>query len=228
MLSTQSTAALPPIKKCSLHNTTCLTTQAGILKSYLINGIPELGIECLHKMRIDDVNVKKMGLIYTMKNVEVEGLKDAVIDNLSVDMDLQTMRLSMQTSFIINSDYTADGVLLTLPVNGDNKSTIRINDIKLELLILFDIVQNDEGHKIMQLTRYNYGFDVIGNTHYYYKNVYDNDEKKGKKLHSFLNEYWRTMTHTYGDTIVGNIADKIFNVLELYMASQNLNDIATY
>lgn len=44
-------------------------------------GIPELGVENLNKMILDSVVMKKDGLIYEIRNVEVDGLKNAVIDN---------------------------------------------------------------------------------------------------------------------------------------------------
>ncbi|CAH2229100.1 jg2545 [Pararge aegeria aegeria] len=214
-----------PDRQCSLQNSTCLTRRANIVKTYFLGGIPEYGNIKLDKLMIDDVEINKFGLMYTMKNVEVEGLKNAVIDNLSIDMDLKIMRISIQTDFVISSDYAADGVLLSIPVVGKGRSNTKMNDIKLEMLIMFDIIKNPEGKKYMQLQRYFSGFDVIGDIQFNYANAFNNDEKKSKKLHSFLNECWRTIITNFGPQYFEKITDKIYSVLKFYWDSQYIKEI---
>ncbi|XP_069358062.1 uncharacterized protein [Maniola hyperantus] len=228
-LSLQSIVATVLIQeKCSLQDTACLTKQARLVLRSFVEGNPELGMEKLDKMSIDFLKIKKYGLNYEMKNLEVEGLKSADIDKVSIDMDLKTLGISFKSSLTITGDYTASGVLFTLPVSGDGEFEIKINDTKIEMLCLYDIVKNKDGYEIMNLTNYIYGFSVTGDVHYRYENVYNNVKEKKKKLHSLLNGYTTIMVSKFGDYYISKITEKIFTAVKVYLTSQNLKDLATY
>lgn len=68
-------------EKCSIKDSECLRTQIQKSVETFTAGIPEFGVESLNKMILDSVVIKKDGLIYEIRNIQVDGLQNAVIDN---------------------------------------------------------------------------------------------------------------------------------------------------
>lgn len=73
---------MTPVEKCNLSDSACLKKTAQKFLPKFVEGIPELNVEVLDVMHIDSIKFELAGLILNMKNVDVKGLKNAVIDKL--------------------------------------------------------------------------------------------------------------------------------------------------
>ncbi|XP_052740938.1 circadian clock-controlled protein daywake-like [Bicyclus anynana] len=216
-------------KKCCLQDSACLTEQArSILKTFM-EGDAELGIEKMDKMSIEPVEINKNGLIFEDKNLEVEGLQNSVISNVSVNLNFKAIVISsLVKSVVITGDYTASGSLFGSPVFGDGKSLKKFNGVKMDIVFLYDIEKNKDGNDVVNLKSHVYSVSLIGGVYQCYENAFNNDKEKSDQLHAMINDNWSIIFYTYGDLYFSKIIAKIFSGLKIFLASQNLKDMVNY
>ncbi|XP_023934150.2 circadian clock-controlled protein daywake [Bicyclus anynana] len=214
-----------PFDKCSLKDSECIKTQVQKSVSAFTAGIPELGIQKLDKMFIDSVKIQKDGLDFQIRNVEIEGLRNAVIDNVWIDTNLKYIHLTFHTNLNIDSDYTVGGHLFTFPVSGAGKAHMRKFNDTTEMLILFDFKKNENGEDVINLLDYRYGNDKSG-ADYRFENLFNGDKAKSDLVHEFINRNWRTTTLSFGPYLYDKMNDILFNSCKSILGSAPVQDFA--
>ncbi|CAH2267223.1 jg14694 [Pararge aegeria aegeria] len=215
-------------EKCNLQDSDCLRKQAQATVRAFVEGVPEHGIKKLDKMEMDHVEVKAHKLHYEMWNTTVEGFNNTIIDDISIQKELKIMHISFHTNLVVTCDYNADGEVFAMPINGNGKAELIMNNLQVDLVILFDIVKNDEGKDIMDLKTYFFGADAVDGVHYYFENLFNGDKVKGDKALAFMNKSWRTIVANYGRFFTIKVMDDIFEAIKIYMRSCPLEDLALY
>ena len=74
--------SVPPIQKCSLSDSSCVKKSAQNALAAFTAGIPEIGTEVLDPVHIDVIKIDLSGLKLTIKDADIKGLKNAVVDKL--------------------------------------------------------------------------------------------------------------------------------------------------
>ncbi|XP_023934080.2 circadian clock-controlled protein daywake [Bicyclus anynana] len=215
--------------KCALNDSVCLTKQAQNTLQSFVKGIPELGIQKIDKLHIDDVIVHTPKFHYAWVNITVAGMKNAIFDKVSINREFKYIRVLFHTNMVMEFDYKCDGILLSLlRVYGDGIGNITLNDIQMEILFMYDIVKDDNGKDIMDLHTYYYGANSAGGVRYYFSNIFDGDVKKSELLLDTMNESWRIFMSNFGGYFNRKITDKLYYALKIYLRSCPLEEIAQY
>ncbi|XP_052742416.1 circadian clock-controlled protein daywake-like [Bicyclus anynana] len=229
-VSVQNISAIKPLPhiKCFLQDSSCLKMQAQAVLKEFVKGIPELGIKRLDKMELDYIEVRANKLHYEMRNTILEGLNNTIIDDISIDMAFKIMRVSFHTNLVVNCDYNCDGEVFGLPVIGNGTSQIIMNNLQVEIILLFDVAKNDQGKDIISLKKYFYGADAIDGVHHYFGNLFNGDLKLSGLAHAVINKNWRTIVANYGRFFTGNFMDDMFEVMKKYMRTWPIDVLAYY
>ncbi|KAI5634383.1 hypothetical protein NE865_12931 [Phthorimaea operculella] len=123
-----------PVKKCKISDSVCLKNSAQNAIPVFVAGMQSAGAEVLDPMKLDLIKVDLAGLKMNMDNVIVKGLKRAVIDKISVDMDKKQALLSWDTDTLTKGHYKASGRLLILPISGDGEMAIKLREASPTLM----------------------------------------------------------------------------------------------
>ncbi|XP_052742437.1 circadian clock-controlled protein daywake [Bicyclus anynana] len=214
-------------EKCSLKDSECLLKQAQAVLPSLVQGIPELGIKKLDKMHMDKITIDIPGIFCELTNVEIGGLGKAIIDDVSINMPYKLMRISFNTPILYTvCNYKLNGTLFGIPVFGEGKGQISLENLQIELLIIFDIVKNEQGDDILEFKSFMYGADAIDGLHSKFENMFNGDKEKSDMYHELVNTNWRLMATNYGRYFTYKIMEKVVGDGIKPCFSQPLKNIA--
>ncbi|XP_050348900.1 circadian clock-controlled protein daywake-like [Nymphalis io] len=215
----------PPVNfKCLIWDTPCLTGKALAVSTFIATAIPQLGTKALDTIFIDSVYINEDGLKFTMINTYVQGMKDVIIDNVSIDAASRVVRLLFHTNFKVMTSYKTDGYLFSMPFYGEGICTTRLTNVLIDMAIPFDIVKDAQGKDFMDLKNYQYVYDVVGGAQYYLDNLYNGDEQLSDSMQCLMNKNWRYLTVNFGKVFIDTVADSIYNTFRNYMLSMPLKD----
>lgn len=71
-----------PVDKCSLEDNECLKTEFQKAVPVFMSGIPELEVDVLDVMDMDDFKFDVSGLQFSLKEGKLKGLKSSIIDSV--------------------------------------------------------------------------------------------------------------------------------------------------
>ncbi|KAI5636235.1 hypothetical protein NE865_10999 [Phthorimaea operculella] len=177
-------------------------------------------------MKLDLIKVDLAGLKMNMDNVIVKGLKRAVIDKISVDMDKKQALLSWDTDTLTKGHYKASGRLLILPISGDGEMAIKLKKLHVDMMINFAVSKNKEGKDFIDLKNYKYNFDVKENAHFDVTGLFKGNKALSETMLRFMNENWKLLSAEFGRPMLEKPNKKIFETLQNYFRSRALEDLA--
>ncbi|XP_039758854.1 circadian clock-controlled protein daywake-like [Pararge aegeria] len=226
-------------EKCSLQDAACIKKQAQLALPSFTEGVPELEIQSFNKMHIKDIVFESTDMNYELRNIEIGGFNDTIIDDISINMPFKLMRLSFHTTLKVDCDYKLDGLLFGVPAFGEGKAYITLNNMKVEMILIFDIVKNEQGKDIMDIKTHIFGANAIGGVHTQLDNMFNGDKDKskffflisltaisGEIFHALINENWRPIIANFGRSFSPTIIKGIFEAIKTYMRSRPLEDLA--
>ncbi|CAH2084026.1 unnamed protein product [Euphydryas editha] len=215
-------------RKCSMQDSECLTREGQDLLKQFVNGFPESRVEKLDELFIDTIEINTDGVDQELQNVKISGLRNAKLNDLSFDNTFNLVRLSFDANLTTNAEYTLDGVLFRQPIVGTGTTTYIIKNIQMDMLIFYNIVENENGKHTLKIRRYRSGFTIKDGVEYQYNNLYKGDKKKSDIVHALLNKNWVTITSVFGNKFYNKIFDKIFEALQAFTRSHDLEDLFLY
>ncbi|KAJ8723377.1 hypothetical protein PYW08_003289 [Mythimna loreyi] len=220
-------AALPPIQKCSLSDSSCLKKSAQNAITAFAAGIAEVGTEVLDPVRIDVIKIDLSGLKLTIKDADIKGLKNTVVDKIKIDTEKKVIEFSFHAApLTLKGKYKASGRLLLLPITGDGDMTLKIKNIEIKLTMLYDIIKNEDGKDVIDLKSYKYSFENNENTHFKLTNLFNGNKELSDAMHSFMNENWKAISQEFGTPTIEKPVLKIYTAIKTYLRSQPLEEIA--
>ncbi|CAG9562485.1 unnamed protein product [Danaus chrysippus] len=179
------TKGSPLERRCFASDTKCLTARAQEYASLFVKGIPNIHVERLDPMCIDYIKKEKEGLILEGWNNRLEGLSNAIIDELSIDMSSKVMRLVFHAEkFLFTNKYKIDGLLFTMPICGEGDLYSFERNKNVALTMPFDILVDSKGHSFMNLKNFTYNFETKDGAHFHLTNLYYGDQAKTSPLES--------------------------------------------
>lgn len=218
----------PSYKKCLMQDSDCLIREAQQLLKQFVNGIPEYHVDKLDEMFIDSLEIKADGINQELQNIKISGLGNAKINDISFDNNFKLIRISFDATLKVIADYTLKGIFFWQPISGEGTTTYIARDIQTDLMILYDINENDNGKHRLKLKRYRTGFTIKDRVEYQYENLFNGDKEKSDVAHALLNKNWVIITNVFGSDFYSKIAGNVFDALKEFARSQDLEDLFLY
>ncbi|GBP69861.1 Protein takeout [Eumeta japonica] len=162
-------------------------------------GVQQLGLRPLDPLLLERIGASQAGLDMDFRNTQVKGLSNCRILNLS----RQAQRLSLETqcSVQLGGEYRLGGRLLVLPVEGEGRYRIRIQDIvvKLELGVG---VERRGAHEHWRLASWRHSARVLTGADFHFQNLFRGNKQLSDAVHQFANSNWREIFQEVAPPIV--------------------------
>ncbi|XP_004932669.1 circadian clock-controlled protein daywake isoform X1 [Bombyx mori] len=218
--------ALPDVQKCNLTDAVCLKTSAQSMVPQLTDGLPDLGSKVLDPLYVEAIKVDLAGLKLALTDAQITGMKDTIIDKLSVDLAKKQIQVICHVSVYLKGKYKASGKLLILPITGDGDTTIKLKNLRIQMIYPFNLVKNSEGKDVIDLSSYRYSYDVKDNAHFHMTNLFNGNKQLGDVMLTFMNQNWKALTQEFGKPLLEIPMEMVYNTVKTYLKSQPLEDIA--
>ncbi|XP_048485387.1 circadian clock-controlled protein daywake-like [Plutella xylostella] len=220
-----ASCAPPPAQKCKLSDSECMKTAFQQYLPTFVSGIPELGVEVLDVMDMEDIKFDLSGLKFTLQEGKLKGLKSSIIDGARWDMAKKRLHIDFHNNCTIRGHYTASGRILILPITGDGNMKLKLRNLVVKLFIDFDMGKNDEGKDIIVAKKFGYEYDVIDNVHYDLSNLFNGNKELSETMLTFLNQNWKQIVKEFGTPMMNVSAKKIYKNIATFLKNTPLEDI---
>ncbi|KAJ8716587.1 hypothetical protein PYW07_003214 [Mythimna separata] len=223
---TQS-AVLPPVEKCQLGDSACLTPAFQKMMPIFMVGISENNVEVLDPMDMDDLAFELAGLQFTLKGGTLKGLKNSVVDNVDWDTKKKSFTVNFHLDVSVKGHYTAAGRILILPITGDGQLRLKLKNLQIKLEIFYDIVKNADGKDIIKPKKYKIDFEVVDHAHYHLTNLFNGNKELSEAMLSFLNDNWKQIADEFGGPMMDLAAKTLYKNVKNYFEVMPIEEIAS-
>ncbi|XP_026748696.1 circadian clock-controlled protein daywake-like [Galleria mellonella] len=186
-------ASAPFIKPCKSSDTDCLIASAQAAVPIVAAGIPELGVRSLDPMKIPVVKSNTAGLEVTFSDNVVTGLKGCKIESLKNDLTKNKQVVIMRCSTEWRGNYKMDGQMIVLPVKGEGKCVMTVQDIVIKTTIDLTTVQGDDGKPHWHINKWKHAYDVKTNAKFQFDNLFNGNKILGDPVLNFMNSNWQVV-----------------------------------
>ncbi|XP_045499256.1 circadian clock-controlled protein daywake-like [Colias croceus] len=219
-------SSIPQINSnCMFWDSRCLARQVQMNVHALVSGIRELGTEVLDPMHIESGCIDLAGLKMDLTNAVIRGYGKAVIDSARVDPFTRQLYLVYHTDITLDSEYNAEGRLLSSPIAGNGHIKILMRNVQIEALLPFDIVKDSHGRAVIDLKGIEYRLHFRNNVRFDLSNLFYGDKELSDSMHQFINSNWKKVSETYSRPIFDIAQDKLLKVIRSYLLTQPLENI---
>ncbi|XP_055904273.1 protein takeout-like [Eupeodes corollae] len=203
-------------KPCAYGDEKCIKDIVNFLLSEKINGYSALNLVGLNPLKISEIRINQgaespVNIDLKLKNSELTGIKDAKVlhvKGFGKNID-QVHEMTLESNSVsLNGDYTIKGRVLILPINGNGKSNITMENVRLKMSLLGESVVRD-GETYMNVKNVKLNIDT-SRLYFEFLNLFNGDKTLGDNMNLFLNENWKDI---YGE-VRGSITSAFASIFQ--------------
>ncbi|KAL4709583.1 hypothetical protein ACJJTC_007314 [Scirpophaga incertulas] len=214
-----NSGSAPFIKPCGKKDLACVKTSAQAAVPFIAPGNPELGVPSLDPLRLPRIKGDQNGLKLTFKNTIINGMKNCVINDVTQDLDKGKQGMEIQCTVNMKGDYKLGGQLLILPIRGDGKYTIKIQDIVIRADIDLKTVEGVDGKPHWHITDWTHSYDVKTSAHFDFKNLFGGNALLAGPVLEFVNFNWREVMQEVAPPVVKGIVQAVVDAVQAFYTS---------
>lgn len=173
----------------------CMTKSGNDGIPILSKGNREYKLPSLDPMKIDkivvDQSVGSVGLNLILIDAVATGFKDTMMKNVNFDLASKTVTYE---AFIprleILSTYNMSGRILLLPISGQGKCNMTLDNVNEKYVYEYKFVKDKDGEYYL-IPQPHKSFDLTTTRMYlHFDNLFNGDKLLGDNTNNFLNENW--------------------------------------
>ncbi|KAI8440346.1 hypothetical protein MSG28_001683 [Choristoneura fumiferana] len=213
------------IKPCTLGDgfANCVKEQMITSLPYFTKGIPELNVPSLDPVNLDDIVIDGNGLKLSLKEAKLHGIADVDVQDLKVDIDEEKFSLTFIANMSVTGQYAIDGRILILPVQGHGDSTIKCDNIKVEIKSKLTHVNDAKGEHFKLVTpNYNY---QIEKTTFAFKNLFNGNKQLADATHEFANQNWQQLMDDLAPPVIKQIVRTCVKAINKFFNKVTIDQI---
>ncbi|XP_046978162.1 circadian clock-controlled protein daywake-like [Vanessa cardui] len=196
----------PFIARCHATNSTCLRLSSQYALPIIAAGIPSLGMSSLDPMAMKQVKAVQSGLKMDFKNTTVRGLRNCKV--LELRRFTHKTEIDLKCSVTLIGYYSLNGKLLVLPIEGQGKYKIKIQDVIVKVVLDIEEVESD-GELYWKVKGFKQTADVVGRAQFNFQNLFNGNRQLSDPVHEFANTNWKDIFQEVAPPIVNTIVSQI-------------------
>ncbi|BET00191.1 Haemolymph juvenile hormone Hypothetical protein protein (JHBP) [Nesidiocoris tenuis] len=172
----------------------CFTKAVNEAIPQLKDGYPRLGLPPLEPIKIAQTKSRQDGFEINLSDYELRGIgANLIVKRTEFDPKNKILNwYGTVSSLLIEGEYTIEGKILTMAVNGGGKFKILAGNISSELKTAFE-VKNIKGVDHMVLTKTEYINRDIGSASIFFENIFKGNKAISDSINAVINDNWREM-----------------------------------
>ncbi|XP_019867008.1 protein takeout [Aethina tumida] len=187
----------------------CIKQSVEQLRPLLAKGIPEFDIPSCEPLWIPEVSIDQgtgsVALQSNYKDIKVYGPSKFVIKFVKIDVDKNKMKIKIWLPRLeINSNYTMEGRILMMPIQGTGTTTGNYTDIDATVLMQGERVKKGE-ETYFNIKDFTVDFN-IGKAEIQLNNLFNGDQELGEAMNLFLNDNWNHVANEIKPVLEDTIA----------------------
>ncbi|CAK1555370.1 unnamed protein product [Leptosia nina] len=215
----------PSIKKCHFKDSACLKESFQKALPLFADGIPELGVEKMDELVIQDKTYKLGGLDFTLKDGRLKGLKSTVFDLVRMDMDNNYVYTKYHVpKCSIKGKYEGMGNIKVLPLRGSGEVFLKFRNVAVSLNTTI-AMEKKNNKKYIVPKSYTFDYEVKDYAHFNLTNLFTGNEELSNTVLTFLNDNWRDVSKEFGRPMMEQQAKQLLDNISIYLKNSAVEDI---
>ncbi|XP_045458379.1 uncharacterized protein LOC123668727 [Melitaea cinxia] len=170
-------------------------------------------------LKFDSHSVNKDEWVLELKNIEIRGMDNAILDDYSFNFVTKNFQITFHTDLFVTYNYFTSGFLFSRPISGEGFLEAPIKDIQIGLSMPFDFVEKN-GHTFMELKNFDMWYNIRDKILFDFSNLYYGDKKSSDLMHSLMDKNWNYIVTNFGIEFMDKMGNQIFQVFRKVMLSQ--------
>ncbi|KAJ2950999.1 hypothetical protein O0L34_g5375 [Tuta absoluta] len=214
------------VENCKLTDASCMLPAFQAAMPVFCDGIPEVGIDVMDPMELEDIAFDLSGLKFSLKEGRLKGLRGSIIDKVKWDLKKKRLEIDYHFNGTVKGHYTAGGRLLILPITGDGQMKLKTRNMAIQLYIDYKLVTGKDGKEYVTPIKYDFTFDIIDGAHFNLTGLFNGNDELSNTMLTFLNENWKQVSVEFGRPMIDAAAKKIFKGVVAFFKTAPLEDLA--
>ncbi|XP_046743784.1 protein takeout-like [Diprion similis] len=186
-------------KSCSRNDPnidTCLKSAIQSAIKDLVKGTKELKIAPIDPLHLKTLDISQgtgpVAIVLNFKDVDINGISSILVDSVNAKLDgdekILTLNLVAQKPLTILGQYSVDGKVLVLPIQGSGNATINLLSVKATVKLIGSIVKR---HGVEYLIFKKVDFLMTPESvELQFANLFNGNKALGDNMNKFLNDNW--------------------------------------
>ncbi|XP_015514386.1 protein takeout [Neodiprion lecontei] len=183
----------------------------------MVTGTKELKIAPIDPLRIKKLDISQGSGPVTVElnftDVDIHGMSSVLVDSVSakLDGDEKTLTLNLVASkpLIMLGQYTVDGKVLVLPIQGSGNATLDLLSVTATIKLIGSVVQR-QGVDYLIFKKVDFVLNPQS-MKLNFSNLFNGNKELGDNMNKFLNENWSQvydeLRHSFQNAFALTIAD---------------------
>ncbi|XP_064072276.1 protein takeout-like [Vanessa tameamea] len=160
----------------------------------------------LDPMAMKQVKAVQAGLKMEFKNTIVRGLRNCKV--LELRRFSHKTEIDLKCSVTLIGNYSLNGKLLVLPIEGEGKYKIKIQDVIVKVVLDIEELTSD-GERYWKVNGFKQTADVVGRAQFNFQNMFNGNRHLSDPVHEFANTNWKDIFQEVAPPIVNTIVSQI-------------------
>ncbi|XP_030028549.2 protein takeout [Manduca sexta] len=175
--------------KCKVTEESCMVKLANDVFTEILSGNDELD-----PMRHEIIEGNLSGLKYSLTDTSVTGFKNCRVDVAKGDFVKLSFDVTLLCpAFLMRGNYSANGQIITLPVEGSGNYTIQTK--KYRLGIKMDVeMQPKDGKSYLHVKSFSVDPEPLEQVVFKFDNLFNGNKELAEPVLKFANENWMQVT----------------------------------
>ncbi|XP_053604553.1 protein takeout-like [Plodia interpunctella] len=212
-------ALAPFIKPCKSGDNVCILSSARAAAPILAEGVPALDIKPIDPMAIPLITGDQGGLKMVFTDTVVTGMKGCVVEAVKHDLSKSRQTVVTRCSVTLKGNYNLDGHLIILPVQGQGKYTITIQDIVIKTYTELQTVEGSDGKPHWHIASWSHRYTTKTGAQFHFDNLFNGNRVLADPVDEFLNSNWQEVMEEVAPPVVKATVQGVIDAVEaLYKA----------
>jgi len=210
------------IEQCTAGDSDCL---ARVVNYVLLNknqGLRPIGLVPIEPLIIDKLDIVQGGqspvnIVLNFRNIALTGVSNGKIKSVKgFDPDFDGKKMEIKAKFdgsvTLAGNYKISGRVLILPIQGNGKCNLTLNNFDFTIKFLPKAVEKN-GKIHMQVNKAKASITNVGRLYLYFGDLFNGDKALGDNMNLFLNDNWQEIFNELRVSVEGAFANIFKNLV---------------
>lgn len=190
------------IQKCRAGDSDCISAIITDVVGRVGNGHPGLNLPPIDPLHVKAINIAQgaespVSIKLDLMEQDLIGLKDIKVHSVrgfETNPEGQVFSVNATAPQVqLVGNYKINGRVLVLPIQGQGRSNLTLENVKINLKYITQSIQKNNKLYI-QAKKFRFSFET-NRLHIFLENLFNGDKRLSDNMNLFLNENWRDILH---------------------------------
>ncbi|XP_050529036.1 protein takeout-like [Daktulosphaira vitifoliae] len=201
--------------------------QSGVPR--VLKGYPNLDVVPIDPLYITEMDIEqtKGPFVFklSLKDMNIFNFGSVKILSIKSDIDKYLFNLNVEFSqpLILDSNYKINGKAIILPINGEGKSNLTLEDVKASIDVKGrPVAKNGQNHMDLEILDIKFTSNRL---YINFENLFNGDKYMGNNMNKYLNKNWKMILNQVQPSFEVTLGNKLQSIAQAFFTKVPYNTL---